>query len=113
MEERRAAQRYEISLPLEIGILDKKPVEFCRGQLRNISRSGVYFLSNVEFPPGTSLELIFSVPTERQHRFAVLVQARAQTLRVAPLKGEIAPLYGVGALLDRINFVRQAAEQTA
>jgi len=113
MEERRAARRYEISLPLEIGIMDKRPVEFCRGQLRNISRSGVYFLSNVEFLPGTSLELSFSLPTERERRFAVLVQARAQTLRVAPLRGEITPLYGVGALLYHINFVRQVAEKTA
>jgi len=113
MEERRTARRYEISLPLQIGILDKTPIEFCRGQLRNISRSGVYFLSTVELPLGTPLVLTFSLPTERENRFSVLVQARAQTLRVARLKGEITPLYGVGALVDRINFVRQIAEETA
>ena len=113
MGKHRSARRYEIYLPLEVRISDRRPAEFCSGHLRNISRTGVYFVSDVELAPGTDMQLTFALHTEKNRQFSVLVRASAKTLRVSPLPGEITPLYGVAATIDRIDFVRPAPVNAA
>ena len=84
----------------------KRPIEFYTGQLRDVSRSGIYFHSSVPLEDGAGLELTFALPAERERGNSVLVRASARALRSAVLPGEITPLYGIAAAIDRIDFVR-------
>lgn len=97
MGERRKARRYEVYLPLQVCISHNGPAEFFTAQLRDVSRTGIYFQSNVALEEGSGLELTFALPTEKDRGASVLVRASARALRVSPLAGEIVAVYGVAA----------------
>jgi PilZ domain len=113
MGERRKARRYEVYLPLQVCMSRKRPAEFHTAQLRDISRSGIYFHSGVAIDPGTGVELTFALPAERDNGTSVLVRASAKALRVSAIPGELAPVYGVAATIDRIDFVRPVVSNAA
>src|ERR1700686_2108019 len=113
MGERRKARRYEVYLPLQVCLSRRRPAEFFTAQLRDISRTGIYFHSNIEMQPGTFVELTFALPTERDRGTSVLVRASARALRVSEIKGELTPIYGVAATIDRIDFVRPVVTHVA
>lgn len=113
MGERRKARRYEVYLPLQICTSRRRPAEFHTAQLRDISRSGVYFHSNTTIEPGTKLELTFALPTERDAGSTALIRASAEVLRVTSLQDEIAPVYGIAATIERIDFVRPMVANAA
>lgn len=113
MGERRKARRYEVYLPVQVCLSRKRPAEFSTGQLRDVSRSGIFFHSDVPIELGTAVELTFSLPTEKERGTAVLVRASAKALRVTSLQGEIAPVYAVAAAIDRIDFVRPVMSSAA
>ncbi len=91
----------------------KKPAEFHTAQLRDISRTGIYFHSNVAIEAGAGIELTFALPTEKDRGNSVLVRASAKALRVLQLEDEVAPVYGVAATIDRIDFVRPVMTNAA
>lgn len=113
MGERRKARRYEVYLPLQVCMSRRKPAEFHTAQLRDISRTGIYFHSNVPIDAGAGMELTFALPTERERGNSVLVRASAKAVRVSPLADEVAPVYGVAAVIDRIDFVRPVMTNAA
>jgi PilZ domain-containing protein len=113
MGERRKARRYEIFLPVQVCMSRHRPAEFTTGQLRDVSRSGIFFHASVPIETGSGLELTFSLPTERERGFSVLVRASAKALRVSELAGEISPVYAVAATIDRIDFVRPMVSSAA
>lgn len=113
MGERRKARRYELYLPVQVCFSRLRPVEFYTGQLRDVSRSGIFFHSHVPMDHGTSLELTFSLPAERERGTSVLVRASAKALRVSQVPGEGTGLYGVAATIDRIDFVRPVVSSAA
>jgi PilZ domain len=113
MGERRKARRYEVYLPLQVCQAGQRPAEFYTAQLRDISRSGIYFQSDVAVEPGTGMELTFALPTEKDRQQSVLVRASAKALRVFALKGEINPIWGIAATIDRLDFVRPMAVSAA
>jgi hypothetical protein len=106
MTERRKARRYEVYLPVQVCMAKKRPIEFYTGQLRDVSRSGIYFHSNIALEEGAGLELTFALPAEKERGSSVLVRASARALRSSAVPGETTPLYGVAATIDRIDFVR-------
>jgi hypothetical protein len=112
MGERRKARRYEVYLPLQVCLSRKKPAEFHTAQLRDISRTGIYFHCNVPVDSGAGMELTFALPTEKE-RGSVLVRASAKAVRVSPLPDEVAPIYGIAAVIDRIDFVRPVMTNAA
>ena len=113
MGERRKARRYEVYLPLQVYTSRKKPAEFHTAQLRDISRTGIYFHSSVALEPGTSVELTFALPTERERASSVLVRASAKALRTTSLLGEETQLFGIAATIDRLDFVRPVSSNAA
>jgi hypothetical protein len=113
MGERRKARRYEVYLPLQVCMSLQRPAEFHSAQLRDISRSGIYFHSDVALEPGTGLELTFALPTDKNRGASVLVRASAKALRVSALKGEATPIYGVAATIDHLDFVRPVVANAA
>ena len=113
MGERRKARRYEVYLPLQVYTSRKKPAEFHTAQLRDISRTGIFFHSAVALEPGTSVELTFALPTERERATSVLVRASAKALRTTSLLGEETPIFGIAATIDRLDFVRPVSSNAA
>jgi hypothetical protein len=113
MGERRKARRYQVYLPLQVCTSGTRPPEFHTAQLRDISRSGIYFLSNTAVAAGTGLELTFALPSDTGRGAAVLVRASAKALRANILQGEINPIYGVAATIDRIDLVRPVITNAA
>lgn len=113
MGERRKARRYEVYLPLQVCISRRRPAEFHTAQLRDISRSGIYFQSSVSVDPGAGMELTFALPTDKERGASVLVRASAKALRIAAVEGELTPIYGIAASIDRIDFVRPVATNAA
>lgn len=113
MGERRKARRYEVYLPLQVCISRKRPAEFYTAQLRDISRTGIYFQSNISVEPGAGMELTFALPTDKDRGTSVLVRASAKVLRVSAIESELTPIYGIAASIDRIDFVRPVASNAA
>ena len=106
MREQRSAKRYDVYLPVQVFLPGAAAENAYTGQLRDISRLGVYFHSPVAVEPDTRLELTFALPTDRERGASAVIRASAKALRVSPIEGEQAPLYGVAATIDRIDFVR-------
>jgi hypothetical protein len=113
MGERRRSRRYEVYLPLQVCQSKGRPSEFHGAQLRDISRSGLFYHSHTPVDPGTSLELTFALPAERERGTSVLVRASVKVLRTTEVRNEIMPLYGIAAAIDRIDFVRPMVANVA
>jgi hypothetical protein len=90
-----------------------RPLEYYTGQLRDVSRTGIFFHSDVPIESGTGLELTFSLPAERERGTSVLVRASAKTLRSTQIPGETTPVYGIAVAIDRIDFVRPVVSSAA
>jgi hypothetical protein len=106
MTDRRAAKRFELYLPIQVSISQRKRSQFFSGHLRDISSHGMYFHIDSTVAPGTNLELTFSLPVERSQGQHVLVRASGRAIRTEPIVGEDGAFFGVAAALDRIDFVR-------
>jgi hypothetical protein len=59
------------------------------------------------------MELTFALPTERERGRSVLVRASAKAVRVSEIGGELSPVYGIAATIDRLDFVRPVATNAA
>jgi hypothetical protein len=90
-----------------------RPMEYHTGQLRDVSRTGIFFHSDVPVESGTGLELTFSLPAERERGTSVLVRASARSLRSTQIPGEATPVYGIAVAIDRIDFVRPVVSSAA
>lgn len=112
MGERRQARRYGVFLPLQVFLSRKRPAEVYSAKVRDISRSGIYFESQVPIDPGVALELAFALPTD-QDAASVFVRASAKTVRASLIESEPGPVYGVAASIDRVDFVRPVATNAA
>ncbi len=86
MGERRKARRYEVYLPVQVYISRRRPAEYQTAQLRDISRTGVYFHCAAALEPGTKMQLTFALPTERQraHRLLPAHAGQRSGLRAKP-----------------------------
>jgi len=113
MGERRKARRFEVYLPLQVSTSGKGCSDFYSAQLRDISRSGIFFHSSAPIAPGTAVELTFALPAERDRGTSVLVRASANALRMTELDGETSPIYGIAARIDRLDFVRPVITNAA
>ena len=113
MEENRKAVRYDIHVPMQVCMSQRQPPEFHGGQLRDISRTGMLFHSEISFEIGTTLELAFCLPAEKERNSCVLARATVQTVRVWELPGEPTPLFGIAVTIDRIDFVQPSTSTAA
>jgi hypothetical protein len=113
MEENRKAVRYDIHVPLQVCMSQRQPPEFHGGQLRDISRTGILFHSEISFEIGTTLELAFCLPAEKERSSCVLARATVKTIRAWELPGEPTPLYGIAVTIERIEFVQPSTSTAA
>jgi len=106
MGENRRASRFEIHVPVQLCASKNETVEFHIGQIRDISRTGILFQSQLNFEVGSSVELVFCLPTESGPSACVLVHASAKAVRTQELSGEAGPHFAIAVAIDRIDFLR-------
>jgi hypothetical protein len=80
-KERRAARRYDLSLPIAVRVVPHKRSEPCHGGIRGISARGIYFITDEEFTPGAELEFTVALPGITQGT-DVCIHAHNRVLRV-------------------------------
>lgn len=72
------------------------------GVMRNVSASGVFFVTDVDLKPGDSVQ--FTLEFSSREIGMVAARCEAHVVRVEPQGA----LYGVGAAFDSIEFHRLA-----
>ncbi len=113
MEEIRKAVRYDIHVPMQVCMSQPQPPEFHGGQLRDISRTGILFHSEIRFEIGTTLELGFCLPAEKGRSSCLLARATVKTIRAWRLPDEPTPLFGIAVTIERIQFEQPSASTAA
>jgi PilZ domain len=104
VEERRAAFRYNLALPVEIRLASKPDAaEAILAETQDISVRGLYFNIAQKFPVGTEFEFSITVPIEITRAAQVNISGKARAVRVEETgKGDL----GVGAVIERYQVSR-------
>ena len=76
-----------------------------RGQTRDVSFRGLYFLTDVDFQTGSSIEFVLTLPREITMAGDVHIRCFAQVVRVEPHDTQ----KGVAARIDRYEFLPASA----
>jgi hypothetical protein len=58
----------------------------------------------ISFEIGSTLELPFCLPAEKERNSCVLARATVKTIRAWELPGEPTPLFGIAVTIERIDF---------
>jgi hypothetical protein len=109
MMERRAAQRYDLSLPVAVRIPAQRPAVTRRGTTRDVSTRGLYFLVDQSMEPGAELDITLTLPAEITHATDVLVHVKGRVVRVESRIGNDNPHLGVAAIVERYDIIRSDA----
>lgn len=100
--ERRRAQRFALNLPLRVVKLRQKAVEIS-SETRDLSSVGAFFHAEDEdLSAGAPIEFFVTLDS-RQDKHLEL-RCRGRVVRVEEVDG--GPAVGVGASIDRYQFVR-------
>jgi hypothetical protein len=104
--ERRAARRYDLSLPIGVSLYPHKRSEPCHGRIRDISARGIYFITDEEFTPGAELEFTVALPVEITQGTEVSIRAHSRVLRTEERREGDTTRTGVAAVIERIEYIR-------
>ncbi len=109
MTERRAARRYDLSLPVAIrvpiGNLGKE-AESRNGRTRDISTRGVYFTIEQDLSAGAELDITLTLPAEITRGTEVFVRAQGKVVRVERKSEPGIERVGVAAVIERYDIIR-------
>ena len=109
MKEHRAAQRYDISLPVAIrGPLGEKAISRT-AKTRDISTRGIYFTIDCDLSVGAELNLTMTLPAEVTGGTEVLIKATGKVVRVDERSGNGDRNIDVAATFDMYEIVRKEA----
>lgn len=106
MTERRAARRYDLSLPVLVRLAVNKEAHSHNGQTRDISTRGVYFILDREIAPGTELDFTLTLPAEITRGTEVFVRAHGKVVRMDKHDDDTHPCIGVAAVIERYDIIR-------
>ncbi len=106
MTERRAARRYDLSLPVIIRIPINKESEPRNGKTRDISTRGVYFTIDKDMAPGAELDITLTLPAEITRGTEVFVRAQGKVVRVERPPDVGSERVGVAAVIERYDIIR-------
>lgn len=99
--ERRAAPRFQMSLPVQVRYESgPAPIEH-RTVTRDVSFRGLYFVADTSFPAGAPIEFILTLPKEITMAGDVHIRCHAHVVRVVEHDSE----HGVAAHIDRYEFL--------
>jgi hypothetical protein len=106
MTERRAARRYDLSLPVIIRIPVMGRAVSRSGQTRDVSTRGVYFVLDSDVIADSPLDMTMTLPTEVASRMEVFVRAVGRVVRVEKLREDSNQRVGVAAMIERYEITR-------
>jgi c-di-GMP-binding flagellar brake protein YcgR len=106
MTERRLARRYDLSLPVVIQVPVTKEISDHKGQTRDISTRGVYFMMQQDLSPGTELDFTLTLPAEITRGTEVFVRAHGRVVRVDKESVNPQASFGVAAVIERYDIIR-------
>jgi hypothetical protein len=104
--ERRAARRYDLSLPVVVHVVPHKRSEPCHARIRDISTRGIYFITDEEFTPGAELEFSVALPVGITQGTEVSMHAHSRVLRAEEGREDDTTRTGVAAVIERIDSIR-------
>ena len=99
--ERRAARRFTMALPLTVRSRSPSGTVEQRGQTRDVSFRGLYFLIDARFEPGTEIEFVLTLPREITLAGDVQIRCFGQVVRVEDYNGR----RGIAARIERYEFL--------
>ena len=103
--ERREARRFTMTLPMRV-LPQKQQERELRGQTRDVSYRGLYFLSDAKFEPGTEIDFVLTLPQQATANVDVDIRCQGQIIRVEPTdNGRV----GIAAKINRYEFVPAAS----
>lgn len=106
-EERRAARRYDLSLPIVVRATPPEQFEPLHGTTRNISARGIYFVVERDFASGSILEFTFTVPAEITQGTEVFIRAQSRVLRSERTMREDDTIgTGVAVVIERFAIIQ-------
>ena len=103
--ERRASRRFTMTLPLTVRCPSEEGEMEHRGQTRDISFRGLYFLINASFEAGSPLEFVLTLPKEITMAGDVRIRCFGHVVRVEDLNGR----RGIAARIERYEFLPTSA----
>jgi len=103
--ERRAARRFSMMLPVKVRFESGNGVSELRGETRDVSFRGLYFLMEAAVETGSSIEFVLTLPQQITLAGDVHIRCYARVLRVEPLDGR----RGVAARIERYEFLPAVA----
>lgn len=106
MTERRAARRYDLSLPVIIRIPLEREGQSRNGKTRDISTRGLYFTIDQELAPGSELDITLTLPAEITRGTEVFVRAQGRVVRVEKKGDDKSVHMGIAAVIERYDIVR-------
>ncbi|MFQ5694999.1 MAG: PilZ domain-containing protein [Terriglobia bacterium] len=116
--ERRTAQRFSISLPLEISMASGGKSAAEASLTRDVSFRGVYFSFERELEVGSPIDLVLTLPKELTLSVEIRVRCQGRVVRVDRVPGEGASLrgpegpIGVAAQIEQYEFLPSPAPST-
>ena len=109
VNERRTTRRYDLSLPVLIRIPTEEKSDSKKGNTRDISPRGLYFVMDQGPQAGSRLDLVLTLPTAMTNGKEVLVHAFGRVLRVEPRTEDGNMRMGVAAVIERYDILRGEA----
>ena len=107
VEERRAASRYNLALPVEIRVASNLDVEGSISvKTRDISAHGFYFNIAQGFMVGTTFEFSIALPIEITGPTQAYINGTARAVRVEEPGESHSGRSGVGALIESYQVSR-------
>lgn len=106
MTERRIARRYDLSLPVIIRVPADHVPEAQKGNTRDVSTRGVYFVLDQDMEAGSELDITLTLPAEVTHGSEVFVRAQGKVVRVEKRSEDGNARMGVAAVIERYDIIR-------
>lgn len=100
--DRRRAQRFPLTLPLEVKWQEPAGEARQPANIRDISATGVYFLLDRELDPASKVEFFVRLNIEGAPAGGILLHCVGSIVRVERQDGDV----GIAASIDRYRFVR-------
>lgn len=99
--ERRSSRRFTMVLPLALRLNESSGPREKQGETRDVSFRGLYFWTDQELEPGSSIEFVLTLPKEITQTHDVRIHCFGRVMRVEPNQ----KTQGVAARIERYEFL--------
>ena len=103
--DRREARRFNMTLPMRLLSRDSNSPEL-KGQTRDVSYRGLYFLAEANFKIGSAIEFVLTLPEQVTRSGDVNIRWQGKVVRTEPTQNGRT---GIAAKIDRYEFLHAAA----